>query len=128
VRSIQQALGLDMELSRDYWLVRGELIWNQWQAPTLSRGLDAASGFVEGTYKVSPGFFVASRIDRLNFSALPSSLNSSTWDAPVTRLETGGGYYIRRNFLAKVAYQHNWRDGGLVRSLGLIAFQLHFWL
>jgi hypothetical protein len=49
--------GLDVELSRNYWLVRGELIWNQWQVPTLSHSLDAASGFVEGTYKVSPGFF-----------------------------------------------------------------------
>ena len=39
-----------------------------------------------------------------------------TWDAPVTRLETGAGYYIRRNLLAKGAYQHNWRDGGLSRA------------
>ena len=127
-RSFQQALGLDVELSRNYWLVRGELIWNQWQVPTLSHSLDAASGFVEGTYKVSPGFFVAGRFDRLNFGALPSSLNSPTWDAPVTRVETGAGYYIRRNFLAKLAYQHNWRDGGLIRSRGLVALQLHFWL
>ena len=37
-----------------------------------------------------------------------------TWDAPVTRLETGAGYYIRRNLLAKGTYQHNWRDGGPV--------------
>ena len=51
-----------------------------------------------------------------------------TWDAPVTRLETGVGYYIRRNLLAKGAYQHNWRDGGLVTSRGLFAAQLHFWL
>jgi len=77
---------------------------------------------------VSPGFFVAGRFDRLNFGALPSSLNSPTWDAPVTRIETGAGYYIRRNFLAKLAYQHNWRDGGLIRSRGLVALQLHFWL
>ena len=51
-----------------------------------------------------------------------------TWDAPITRLETGAGYYIRRNLLAKGTYQHNWRDGGPVRSRGLFAAQLHFWL
>ena len=39
-------------------------------------------------------------------------LGNRTWDAPVTRLETGVGYYIRRNLLAKGTYQHNWRDGG----------------
>ena len=127
-RSTQNALGLDVEYSRDYWLVRGELIWNQWQVPTISRNLDATSGFVEGSYKVSPGFFVAGRIDRLSFGAFPSPSGSSTWDAAVTRLETGVGYYIRRNFLAKAAYQHNWRAGGLIRKRGLAAMQLHFWL
>ena len=127
-RSTQQALGLDVEYSRNHWLVRGELIWNQWQVPTLSRNLDATSGFVEGSYKVSPGLFVAGRIDRLGFAVLPSSLGSLTWDAAVTRLETGAGYYLRRNLLVKAAYQHNWRAGGLVRSRGLAALQLHFWL
>jgi len=128
VRSTQQALGVDAEYSRDHWLLRGELIWNQWQVPTLSRNLDAASVFVEGRYKISPGLFAASRIDRLSFGELPSSLGNATWDAAVTRLETGVGYYIRRNLIAKGTYQHNWRDGGPVRSRGLLAMQLHFWL
>ena len=113
-RSNQHALGIDVDYSRDHWMVRGEVIWNRWQVPTLTRTLDAASGFVEGRYKISPGVFVAGRIDRLGFSELPSSARSRTWDAPVTRLETGVGYYIRRNLLAKAAYQHNWRDGGQV--------------
>ena len=43
------------------------------------------SVFVEGRYKISPGLFVASRIDRLGFSDLPSSSGDRTWDAPVTR-------------------------------------------
>jgi hypothetical protein len=128
LRSTQQALGLDAEYSRDYWLVRGEVIWNRWHVPTLVGSLDAASAFVEGSYKISPGLFVAGRFDRLGFGELPSSLQPSTWDAAVTRLETGVGYYVRRNLLAKGTYQHNWRDGGLIRSRGLMAIQLHFWL
>jgi len=127
-RSRQAALGFDAEYSRDHWMVRGELIWNRWQVPTLSRALDATSTFVEGRYKVSPGIFVASRIDHLGFSRLPAGSQMRTWDAAVTRLESGVGYYIRRNLVAKGTYQHNWRDGGLIRSRGLIAAQLHFWL
>ncbi len=127
-RSRQHALGLDAEYARDHWLVRGELIWNRWQVPTLAPALDARSAFVEGRYKISPGVFVASRIDRLGFSELASALGTNTWDAPITRLETGFGYYIRRNLLAKGTYQHNWRDGGGVTSLGLFAAQLHFWM
>jgi hypothetical protein len=96
--------------------------------PTLVQSLDASSAFVEGSYKLVPGLFVAGRLDRLGFGRLPSSLPASTWDAAVTRLETGVGYYVRRNLLAKGAYQHNWRDGGLIRSRGLMAVQLHFWL
>ena len=127
-RSAQLAFGADVEYSRDYWLVRGEMIWNRWEVPTLSHNLDAMSGFIEGTYKIVPGVFVASRLDRLTFSELPATPAARTWDAPVTRLETGVGYYIRRNLTAKAAYQYNWRDGGQVRRLGLFAVQLHFWL
>jgi hypothetical protein len=127
-RSSQQALGIDAEYSREHWILRGEVLWNQWQVPTLSQTLDATSAFAEVRYKVSPGVFVASRIDRLSFSTLPSASGTRTWDAPVTRLETGAGYYIRRNLVAKGTYQHNWRDGGLIRSRGLFAMQLHFWL
>jgi hypothetical protein len=128
VRSSQQAVGLDTELSRDYWLLRSELIWNRWQVPTIAHDLDAFSGFVEGLYKIRPGFFAAARLDRLAFSELPSATGARSWDAAVTRLEAGGGYYIRRNLVAKGTYQHNWRNGGLVRSRGLLAVQLHFWL
>ncbi len=124
----QQALGADAEYSRDHWMVRGELIWNRWQVPTLTRPLDATSAFAEGRYKISPGVFVASRIDRLSFSDLTGSFGTQTWDAPVTRLETGVGYYIRRNLLAKGAYQHNWRNGGRITSRGLFAAQVHFWM
>lgn len=127
-RSAQQAIGVDVEYSRDHWILRGEMIWNRWQVPTFSQTLDATSMFAEGRYKISPGVFVASRIDRLGFSRLPSSSGARAWDAPVTRLETGAGYYIRRNLVAKGTYQHNWRDGGLVRRLGLFTAQLHFWL
>jgi hypothetical protein len=128
VRSVQHALGIDADYSRDHWQVRGEFIWDRWQIPTLTSPVSAASVFMEGTYKILPGVFVAGRLDRLGFSRITSPTQSRTWDAPVTRVEVGLGYYIRRNLLAKGAYQHNWRDGGLVHQRGLLAAQLHFWL
>ena len=127
-RSTQRALGIDAEYSRDHWLVRGEAVWDQWQIPTLADAMAASSGFLEGRYKILPGFFVAGRLDRLTFGRIATLSGSRTWDAPVTRVETGAGFYIRRNFLAKSTYQHNWRDGGGVRSRGLLIVQLQFWL
>jgi hypothetical protein len=50
-----------------------------------------------------------------------------SWDAPVTGGEVGGGYSLQRNLLLKLSYQYNARDAGEVRTLGLLAGQLHFW-
>jgi len=124
----QTAFGIDAEYSRDHWLLRGEAIWNRWQMPTFSPSLVASGVYLEGRYKVVPGVYVASRVDRLGFSDLASTIATESWDAPVTRLETGGGWYIQRNLLAKLTYQYNWRDGGLVRRRGLLAAQFNFWL
>jgi hypothetical protein len=126
--SAQRALGVDGELSGGHWLLRGEFIRNTWQIPTLSGALGVSSLSVEGRYKVLPGLYAAGRVDRLSFDELRFATHTGTWDAPVTRLETGLGYYLRPNLLAKAAYQHNWRDGGPVRKRGLFATQLHFWL
>jgi hypothetical protein len=126
--SAQDALGVDVEYARDHWLVRSELVWDRWQVPTLDTPLRAASVFVEGSYKILPGTFVAGRFDRLTFSRVSTPTQDRTWDAPVTRIETGLGYYIRRNLIAKGTYQYNWRDGGLIRRRGLLAAQLHYWL
>jgi hypothetical protein len=126
--SNERALGFDAEYSRDHWLIRGEGVWTQWEVPTLSSPLRAGSGFVEATYKVRPGLFVAARTDRLTFSRVTGSSQTRTWDAPVRRVETGLGAYVRRNLLARVTYQHNWRDGGLIRNRQQLTVQLQFWL
>ncbi len=127
-RSHERAAGVDAEYSRDYWLVRGEAIWVSFDVPTLSRSLGAASGFVEATYKIRPGLSAAARADRLTFSRVAGTTQVRSWDAPVTRIETAVSYYLQRNLILKGAYQHNWRDGGLIRTRRQIAIQLQYWL
>jgi hypothetical protein len=128
----QRAFGFDAEYSRDYWLVRTEGVLSQWRlpaigAPAITDPLRAWSVSVEGRYKLRPGLFVAGRYDRLGFSELRGSTVALAWDAPLTRVETGGGYYLLRNLIAKVTYQHDWRDGGVVRDLSVWSGQLQFW-
>ena len=127
-RSIQRAFGSDFEYSRDHWLVRGEAVWDRWEVPTLAMPLGASSFFTEGTYKIVPGLFAAARIDTLRFQTVSGTIQTRTWDAPITRLEAGLGYYVQRNLLAKGTYQYNRRDGGLVRRRSLVAIQLQYWL
>lgn len=123
----QEALGIDIEYSRDRWLVRGEMIQSRWRLPSIVPALTARTGFVEGRFRFHPRGFVAARADRLTFSRLPSGGATQTWDAPVTRIEAGGGWYFKRNLVAKATWQHNRRDGGRRREGRYLSAQMLFW-
>jgi len=128
----QTAFGGDIEYSHAYYLVRAEAVFSEWKvpavgAPVIDTPLRALGTYVEGRYKIRPGLYVAARADHLGFSEVTGSLGPQTWDAPVTRIEIGGGYSIQRNLLLKLSCQHNTRDGGRVTRSTLAAAQLQFW-
>lgn len=132
----QQAVGLDAEYSRDYWLIRGEAIRSQWTLPALglpliSNPLVARSAFIESRYRFTPRFFAAARLDGLTFSKVRGERYfgglPTTWDAPVGRVEAGGGVYLQRNLTLRAVVQRNWRDGGRVRQRTFVAGQISYW-
>ena len=49
------------------------------------------------------------------------------WDAPVARIEAGGGFYLQRNLVGARVVQHNWRDGGRVRERTFVSGQVSYW-
>jgi hypothetical protein len=134
-RFVQRALGADVEYSRGYGIVRAEYIWSDWRlpavgAPAIDRPLGARGWYVEGRYRLTPRLFVAARTDRLTFSSLQGTLfdgNPVPWDAPVSRVEAGGGWYFRRNLVGRAVWQRNWRDGGRERHRSFVSGQLLFW-
>ncbi|HET7698798.1 MAG TPA: hypothetical protein VFK57_23980 [Vicinamibacterales bacterium] len=132
----QRALGVDAEYSRDYWIVRGEVIASRWTlpalaAPSLDDPLGAIGGFLEGRYRFGARYFAAARADRLTFSKVRGQRlfggEPTTWDAPVTRVEVGAGLYLRRNLTARAAVQRNWRDGGRITARTFLSGQLAYW-
>jgi hypothetical protein len=128
----QRAIGLDVEYSRDHWLLRGEVVGNRWRMPELRSPLidvplDAVGWYGEGRYRVGPRLYAAARVDRLGFSKLAGSAGTLTWDAKVTRTETGIGVYLQRNVIMKASWQFNTRDGGRIRRNNLGAVQLLYW-
>lgn len=132
-RFTQTAWGADVEYSRDYYLVRFETIVSDWRLPIVGRPvielpLRAVSTLVEGRYKIRPGLYAAARLDHLGFSRITGSTRRDRWDAPVTRLELGGGVSLQRNLLLKLTFQHNTRPAGRVTRINLVAAQLAFWL
>jgi hypothetical protein len=127
----QQAFGADGSYQVGHLSVRAEVIASSWQLPlhvsNTTLDLRSASGSVEVKYAFLPGAYVASRIERLTFSRVASATRVDTWDAPVSRVEVGGGYYLQRNLVGRVSMQMNERSGGRVTSSRLAAVQLLYW-
>jgi hypothetical protein len=124
---MQRAVGADVEYSRDHYLVRFETVASSFELPTIGPRLHALAMMLEGKYKLTPRLFVASRVDHLGFNEIVSSTRVTTWEAPVTRWEAGGGYSVQRNLQLRASFQHNTRDGGRVRHLAAVAAQLLYW-
>lgn len=128
----QQAIGLDAEYSRDRWLLRGELVGSRWALPStttlrLPAWLSATAWWLEGRYRVAPGFDVAARGERLTFSTIAGRARTTQWDAPVHRVEVGASWSLRRQIVVKGAVQRNIRDGGRIRHDTLGVTQLLVW-
>lgn len=129
---VQSAVGADIEYSREYYLVRFETIVSDWTLPStpslhLAGPLRAVGSSVEGRYKITPGFYVAARADHLSFSDIAAAAGRTSWEAPVTRVEIGGGYSIQRNLVAKLSFQHDTRPAGRQHVTSVVAGQLVFW-
>jgi hypothetical protein len=135
-RHAQRALGFDGEYSRGYWVVRGEVIDSRWTlpelaAPRLGGPVSARAAFVETRYRITPRIFAAARADRLTFSTIRGQRlfggNPTAWDAPVSRIEAGGGFYVQRNLTLRGVVQHNSREGGRVRNRTFVSGQISYW-
>jgi hypothetical protein len=130
--SRQRAFGADLEYSRDYWLLRSEVVASRWtlpavSAPRLDEPLWASSWLVEGRYKLRPGLYAAVRYDRLFFNRIATTDGFLPWEADVWRIEGGVGYSLRRNVMLKGSLQHNRRDGGRIERSTLAAAQVALW-
>lgn len=128
----QMAWGADLEYSRGYYLIRAETVVSTFRLPTLQAPgiespLRAIATSVEGRYRLRPGLYAAARADRMTFNEIRGSAGRTTWEAPLWRLEVGGGYSLQRNLLLKVVYQHDDRDGGKVPVSSLGGAQLVYW-
>jgi hypothetical protein len=125
--SSQTAVGADAEYSRAHYLVRFEGVRSTWTLPTIHQPIVATGGWIEGRYKIHPRAYAAARFDHLGFSTISGTTRTAEWDAPVTRVEVGGGYLLQRNLQLKVSFQKNTREGGRVTHLKIGSAQLVFW-
>ncbi len=129
----QTAVGFDAEYSRGHWIARAEGIYSRWRLaesapPNVAEPLTAFAFDVEGRYRILPGLYAALRFDHLGFSTVcGETAGCLPWDAPVRRIEAGGGYSLRRNIVVKAVYQYNQRDGSFNPTEGIASVQLLVW-
>lgn len=131
-RFIQRAFGADAEYSRDHWIARVDAVLSEWrlpaaQAPLVPAPLRALALSVEGRYRFHPAMYAAARAEHLAFNRIAGTDRIDEWDAPVTRVEAGVGYYIRRNVIARFTVQVNRRDTRRESEATLPAVQLLYW-
>ena len=125
----ESAVGVDVEWSWGYWLVRAETIvisrtYPAFVAPYTIDPLTSVAVEAEARYKILPGLYAAARIGHVSFGTIQGSDATTSWDADVTRVETGLGYSFTRNVLVKAVYQYNTRDSERRTTLHLGAVQL----
>jgi hypothetical protein len=86
---------------------------------------------VESRYRFTPRFFAAARVDGLTFSRIAGRRLfdgvATPWDAPVTRIEAGGGVYLERNITLRGVLQRDWRDAGRVHNRTYASAQISYW-
>jgi hypothetical protein len=103
--------GYDAYWSSRYWEFRSESFYAFWEHPSLPT-LSAASGYLEGKYKITPGWYLAGRAGYFHpFEVTDENGDSQRWDYRVHRFEYGIGYRPTRRVTMKLVAQHNRFDG-----------------
>ncbi len=112
------------------------MLVSRFESPVVERTssqspLTATAVSVEGRYRLHARVYAAARAEHLGFSPLESAqfgFAPTPWDAPVSRIEVGTGYYVLHNAVGKLVYQHNWRRSlPTGESQGRVAAQLSYW-
>lgn len=117
-------IGYELHYSGRYLEIYSESFYAYWEHPYLPN-LKLFSGYVEGKYKFSPGWYVAGRLGFYEPGELTDSQGAGRpWDYPVKRIEAGIGYHPNRRTTLKLVTQLNNFDLTDDLDSELYAFQM----
>jgi hypothetical protein len=121
----QQTFGFDAAYSIGHWQFWSEFFATEWEAPNISDELRAYSYYVETRYKFTPGFYGSLRWGQIFFNEIEKANGNDTrWDRDAWRIEAGLGYFIRKNIVTRIQYEHNHQNGDLQQGANMLSLQL----
>ena len=82
----------------------GEFIHNRYETPLRADGLANNAFYLQGLYKLFPGWNLALRYDTLRYATLAEA-DGESWDEDVQRLEGGVNYHVNRDLVIKAVLQ-----------------------
>ncbi len=97
---IQSSLGLDARWAHHCLILSGEAVLTEFETPAAG-DLRAASWYLQARWKVSPGFWLATRIGQTIANETDGDL---AWQPDIFRAEIGTGWRITPNLLLKAGY------------------------
>lgn len=123
------AVGGYAEYSFAYLQLHSEVIWEQWEMPFLRENtIDLLSGYLEASYKLSPQWYLAARVDRVQYSKIvnPADGLEQTWGFDLNRIELGIDYRVIREGFIRLDYQATRYDEWSSHDVDLLALQFLF--
>ena len=95
----------DLDMERGPFELHAEAADNNWKTPTVGT-LNVKTGYAEARWTFGAGWWLASRAETMRFGKVTGTAGTFTWDENIDRVETGAGYRVSRNVLAKAVWQH----------------------
>ena len=103
----QRILGFDVQFSRGYLELNGELIFSEYDVPFHSKKTDGTAYYLEMKYTWTPRFYGAVRLEK-NKNPIISHLTGLSWltqDVDVNDVEISFGYRFSPDTQIKLAYR-----------------------
>jgi len=113
---VQEIVGVSAEYEWRHLSLIGEWAANRWESPNIvdaggsRRDLTVNGFYLEGRYKLRPGWFAGGRYSGLRYGTIGDGGPSDrgvNWDWDVDRYEFGTGYWFTDEILVKVTAQVN---------------------
>ncbi len=105
---LQNTLGVDARWAHHNLIVSGEVVLTEFETPAAD-DLRAASWFLQARWKVSPGFWLATRFGQILTN---DAADDVVWQPDLWRAEIGTGWRLSPNLLLKAGYSYTHADGG----------------